>query len=142
MKIKEIIRALAVTFSSGFIFGCALGATVYESWEIDLRISAVWGLAFLIVFWLFDYGKWIIRQKESLRKGEIKEILDDLSREISRLKNKITKLSLDGSEGSVALAGVYIDRVIELEKIKDRLESGSIHKERIEDWTTSNKTQK
>ena len=143
MKIREICRVLAFMFSAGFIFGSGLYATLYKTWDIDLRISLIWGVIFIVLFWLGDHAKWTLAHKEKLRKEEVNKIIRDLNRETEQLKKKIPNLIVSGGEGSAILAGVYIDRIIELEKIKDKLMNDSVHqKARIEDYTVSNKLQK
>lgn len=142
MKVKETCRLLAVSFSSGFLFGVALDATLSKTWNIDMRIGILWGAVFLLVFWLQDYAKWVIGQKTKFRKEEAANIIKDLDREISSLKNNTINLISSGEEGNIVLAGIYIDRVIELEKMKERLKSNSVSKRCMDDWTISNKLQK
>lgn len=140
MRVRESCRIFAVSFAAGAIFGCALDATLNRTWSADLRFGALWGVAFLVVVWLGDHVKWILSQQIHMRKEEVQALTAELNKQISDTKKKITNLLSAGGEGNRILAGMYVDRVIELEKLKERLKYGLIDKDRIEDKVHSDKT--
>lgn len=133
-KIKEVMRFVVIIFVIGFIFGLALECTMYKSMSVDIRIGALWGAAFIIIVGLNDYFFSLVKQKRSIRKEEIDTIIKDMDREINNLKKKVPVLMSDpDKEGSHMLATIYIDRIIELEKLRERYRLGAVDDPKLED---------
>lgn len=118
VKFKEALRYIATLFAMGFIFGILYDCTLQRTTTTDIRIGIGWGVMCIIIITLNDYIWDTNNRKNKIVKEERRKMIEELNREISSLKEKIPRLISTGQAGDASLASIYIDRVIELEKIK------------------------
>ena len=119
-KLGETLRYLTVLFAIGFIFGILLECTVRHTFTCNVTIGVIWGIAVVVIVMLNGHANFILLEKENMRKEEQEKLIKDLDGEISRLKGKIPRLISTQKAGDMQLASIYIDRVIELEKLRQR----------------------
>lgn len=119
-KIIETLRYVTVLFAIGFIFGILLECTIRQTWTINVIMGIVWGIAVVVIVNLNGYANFILAEKTRMRKEEQEKLIKELDGEIGRLKEKIPRLISTKKAGDMQLASIYVDRVIELEKLKQR----------------------
>ena len=127
--IKEYFRYAVVQFAIGFILGTLMDCTINKSLEVNVVVSVAWGIVICIVSILHNVTDTIIKEKNSIRKEEYQKIISELDTEINELKLKIPNIISSGKSGDMSLAGIYLDRIIELEKLKKQYECNIKKKE-------------
>ena len=120
--IKEYFRYAVVQFAIGLILGTLMDCTINKSLEVNVVVSVAWGVVICIVSILHNVTDTIIKEKNSIRKEEYQKIISELDTEINELKLKIPNIISSGKSGDMSLAGIYLDRIIELEKLKKQYE--------------------
>ena len=119
---KEYIRYAIVQFAIGFILGTLMDCTIHRSVDVNVVVSVAWGIVVCIISILHNVTDTIVKEKMSIRKEECEKLIEEIDNQINKLKLKIPKLLSSGKPGDMTLAGIYIDRVIELEKLKKQYE--------------------
>ena len=119
-KLGETLRYLTVLFAIGFIFGILLECTIRQTFTCNVLMGVIWGIAVIIIVMLNGHANFILLEKDRMRKEEQEKLIKEINGEISRLKGKIPRLISTQKAGNMQLASIYIDRVIELEKLKQR----------------------
>lgn len=114
-----------IFFYRGIITGFILHRLLTNGLSTTIVYLCLFAICCFIVGYFMDNT---VNKKLQTKKKENAKIVDDINTEIIRLRERIPILLNDDNGGSKSLAGIYINRVVMLEKMKQQYELGIILK--------------